>query len=357
MKNKIIRFVLVGCGRISERHSEILSNNYIDGIKLVAVCDINENKAKKISSKFSIPYFTEMHKMMSTIETDVIVILTPSGMHADNVIQLSKYKCDIIVEKPMALNLEDADLMIEACQKNNVKLFVVKQNRFNKPILKLREAIEKKYFGKLVLATIRVRWARHQKYYDNDSWRGTWLLDGGVIGNQASHHIDMLEWMMGDIHSVFSKTNTALADIEAEDTALAIIKFKNGALGIIEATTATRPNNLEGSISILGEKGVVVVAGIAMNKLETWRFEDKENDIITEEFNENPTDVYGFGHQSFYQHVLNCLKNNEKILVDGNEAKKSIMLVNAMYESDEKGVEILMENSKGSSRLGKKNDK
>ncbi len=356
METKNIRFALVGCGRISERHAEILGNKHINGVELIAVCDVIENKAKKISSKYSVPYFIEMHAMMASIEVDVVVILTPSGLHAEHVIQLSKYGCDIIVEKPMALNLADADLMIEACKKNNVKLFVVKQNRFNKPIMKLREAIEKKYFGKLVLATIRVRWARHQEYYNNDSWRGTWLLDGGVIGNQASHHIDMLEWMMGDVYSVFSKTNTALAKIEAEDTALAIIKFKNGALGIIEATTAARPTNIEGSISILGEKGTVVVGGIAMNKLEIWRFEDAEKDVVEEEFSENPPDVYGFGHQSFYQHVLDCIVNKEKILVDGNEAKKSIMLVNAMYESDEKGIEILMENAEGSSRLGKKND-
>ena len=179
-------------------------------------------------------------------------MLTASGSHAQHVVELAPYGADIVVEKPMALTLEDADKMIEVCDRHGVRLFVVKQNRFNVPVVQLRKALDAGRFGKLVLGTVRVRWCRPQSYYDQDSWRGTWAHDGGVLTNQASHHIDLLEWMMGDVESVFAKSITALVDIEAEDTAIVTIKFKNGALGIIEATTAARPKDLEGSLSVLG---------------------------------------------------------------------------------------------------------
>lgn len=350
---KKLKFAIIGCGRIAIRHSDLLGNNEIPQAELVAVCDINEKRAIKIASKFSVPHYLLIEDMMNQNEIDVAVVLTPSGLHAEHVIRLCKFNCDIVVEKPMALTVKDANEMISSCQNNNNKLFVVKQNRFNKPIIKLREAIEKNYFGKLVLGTIRVRWARHQEYYDQDSWRGTWKLDGGVIGNQASHHIDMLEWMMGDVDSVYAKTKTALVNIEAEDTAIAVLTFKNGAMGIIEATTAARPNNIEGSISIMGENGTIVIGGTAMNKMETWSFQDKKNNSFSiENYDENPPDVYGFGHRAYYKHVVNCIINNSKNFIDGNEGKKSIRLINAMYESAEKGVEVILSESKGSSKFG-----
>src|ERR1700722_6272048 len=184
-----------------------------------------------------------MHEMVASTNPDVLVILTESGRHAEHAIALAPHGKHIIVEKPMALTLDDADEMIRACDRHGVRLFVVKQNRFNVPVTKLRQALERGRFGKLVLGTVRVRWCRRQDYYDQDAWRGTWALDGGVLSNQASHHIDLLEWMMGDVESVFAKARTALVDIETEDTGVVIIKFKNGALGIVEATTATRPKD------------------------------------------------------------------------------------------------------------------
>jgi len=268
----MLNFALVGCGRIAKRHSELLGLNQIKGARLIAVCDTDKKKAIKIASQYSVSAYEDMDQMMKSESIDVVVVLTPSGLHAEHVVNLSKYGKNIMVEKPMALTIEDADDMIEACDKNNIKLFVIKQNRFNLPIVKLRDAIDARRFGKLVLGTVRVRWARHQSYYDQDSWRGTWEMDGGVLTNQASHHVDMLEWMMGDVESVFAKMTTALADIETEDTAIVTLKFKNGALGIIEATTAARPTNIEGSISILGENGTVVVGGIAVNEMKTWKF-------------------------------------------------------------------------------------
>ena len=186
MKN--LNFAIIGCGRIANRHAEILGGNLIDNVKLVAVCDIKKDRAINIASKFDIPYYLQIEEMMENHSIDVAVVLTPSGLHAEHVIRLTKFSCDIVVEKPMALTVDESNEMIKMCKKNSNKLFVVKQNRFNKPIIKLIEAIEKDYLGKLVLGTVRVRWARHQEYYDQDSWRGTWKLDGGVLGNQASHH-------------------------------------------------------------------------------------------------------------------------------------------------------------------------
>jgi len=350
----MLNFALVGCGRISKRHSELLGEGQIEGASLAAVCDIVIDNAKKIGKQFGIPYYQDMDVMMKNENIDVVVVLTPSGLHAENVVNLSKYGKDIMVEKPMALTLDSADEMISACDKNNCKLFVIKQNRFNVPVVKLKEALDSDRFGKLVLGTVRVRWARHQPYYDQAEWRGTWAMDGGVLTNQASHHVDMLEWMMGDVVSVFAKSITALADIEAEDTAIVTLKFKNGALGIIEATTAARPTNLEGSISILGEKGTVVVGGVAVNKMQTWVFEDEvEGDgEILEKYSVNPPNVYGFGHQAYYEHVVGCIKEGNQNLVDGLQGRKSIELISAIYESIETGKEVFLRFKPKKCKLG-----
>ncbi|HDK17127.1 MAG TPA: Gfo/Idh/MocA family oxidoreductase, partial [Nitrospirae bacterium] len=234
----MLKFALVGCGRIAKRHSELLGHKQIKGAELVAVCDIVEEKALKIGKQFGVPHYRDMDEMMEKEPVDVAVVLTESGLHAEHVINLAKHGRHIMVEKPMALTLDSADAMIQACDRNNIKLFVIKQNRFNVPVVKLREAVEAGRFGKLVMGTVRVRWSRDQAYYDQDPWRGTWEMDGGVLSNQASHHVDMLEWMMGDVESVFAKSMTALVDIETEDTAVVLLKFRNGALGIVEATTA-----------------------------------------------------------------------------------------------------------------------
>jgi UDP-N-acetyl-2-amino-2-deoxyglucuronate dehydrogenase len=237
----VLNFALVGCGRIAKRHSELLGRGIINSAKLVAVCDVVAKKAENLSKEFLVPAFTDMHEMMSAIDIDVVVVLTESGNHAAHVVALAPYGKHIIVEKPMALTLDDADAMISACYSSGSKLFVVKQNRFNLPVVKLRQAIEAGRFGKLFLGTVRVRWCRPQSYYDQAKWRGTWAMDGGVLTNQASHHVDLLEWMMGDVDSVFAMSTTALANIEAEDTAVVTLRFRNGALGVIEATTAVRP--------------------------------------------------------------------------------------------------------------------
>lgn len=350
----MLNFALVGCGRIAKRHSELLGLNQIEGARLVAVCDIDEAKAKSIADRFSVPHYTDMHQMMLGQNIDAVVVLTESGNHARDVVALARHGKHIIVEKPMALTLDDADAMIQACDEAGVKLFVVKQNRFNVPVVKLREALEQGRFGKLVIGTVRVRWCRTQEYYDQASWRGTWAMDGGVLTNQASHHVDMLEWMLGDVDSVFARSTTALAKIEAEDTAVVTLKFRNGALGVIEATTAVRPKDLEGSISVLGEGGSVEIAGFAVNKMKVWNFVKPMpgDEDVMERYSVNPPNVYGFGHQAYYEHVVDCIRNNSRHLVDGLEGRKSLALINAIYESIETGKEVHLRFRPQHCRLG-----
>ncbi|MBN2788833.1 MAG: Gfo/Idh/MocA family oxidoreductase [Candidatus Delongbacteria bacterium] len=351
------KFALVGCGRISGKHIDAI--NEIENASLAAVCDIDISKAKLVADKTgNINYYRTYDEMLQNEDIDIVNILTPSGMHAEHTIDIvKKYKKHIVVEKPMALKLEDADEMIKVCDANSVRLFVVKQNRYNLPVQKLREAVESGSFGKLVMGSVRVRWCRPQEYYDRDHWRGTWELDGGVITNQASHHIDLLEWMLGEPVSVMAKTNTYLADIEVDDTAAAIISFENGSMGIVEATTATRPKDLEGSLSILGENGSVVIGGFAVNKMETWNFKglsETESNSIIEKYGEMPPNVYGFGHQRYLEHVIDCIENNKQALVDGFEGRKSLELINAMYESAETGKEVFLRFHPHKSKLGKR---
>jgi len=350
----MLKFALVGCGRIAKRHSELLGLNQIENASLVAVCDINGEKAKKIGEQFNVPYYTDMDEMMQKESIDVVSVLTESGNHAKHVINLAKYGKHIIVEKPMALTIDDADDMIMACEKNECKLFVIKQNRFNVPVVKLREALDDGRFGKLFMGTVRVRWCRPQEYYEQAPWRGTWAMDGGVLTNQASHHVDLLEWVMGKVDSVYAKGIQALADIEAEDTAAVILKFRNGGIGIIEATTAIRPKDLEGSLSVLGENGSVEIGGFAVNKMLHWNFQEqkKGDDTVMEKFSVNPPNVYGFGHQAYYEHVVDCIINNKKQLVDGLEGKKSVELISAIYESMETRKEVFLRFKPEKCKLG-----
>lgn len=340
----MINFALVGCGRISKRHSELLAENQVAGGKLVAVCDKVISKAEVIAEKYSVPAYACLHKMMKTEKIDVVVVLTESGLHAQHVVELAPYGAHVMVEKPMALTIDDADSMIEACDKYGVKLFVVKQNRFNVPVVQLRKALDQGRFGKIFMGTVRVRWARPQAYYDQDPWRGTWAMDGGVLTNQASHHVDLLQYMLGPVDSVYAKGITALADIEAEDTAAVILKFRNGAIGIIEATTAIRPKDLEGSLSILGEKGSVEIGGFAVNKMLHWSFEEpiSEDEHVKEKYSVNPPNVYGFGHQAYYEHVIESILENKQHMVDGLQGRKSVELISAIYESMESRKEVFL---------------
>ena len=350
----MIRFGLLGCGRIAKRHSDLLGGNHIKGARLVAVCDQIQARADALASTFGVPAYYDIADFLARSDIDAVAVLTPSGLHPEHAIACAMAGKHVVVEKPMALRLQDADDMIRACDEAGVKLFVVKQNRFNVPIVKAREALDAGRFGRLVLGTVRVRWCRDQSYYDQAPWRGTWAYDGGVLTNQASHHIDMLEWFFGDVVSVHARSMTALVKIETEDTAVATLKFRNGALGIIEATTAVRPADLEGSLSILGEKGAVEVGGFAMNEIRHWRFVDElpSDKEVVEKFSVNPPNVYGFGHQAYYEHVVECLVDRGAALVDGLQGRKSLELISALYESIETGREVALRFTPRYSRLG-----
>lgn len=350
----MLKFALLGCGRIAKRHAELLGTGQIAGAQLAAVCDVVPERAKEYGERYGVPWFVSMDDMLAVPEIDAVSILTPSGMHAEHTIAVAKAGKHAVVEKPMALRLDDADAMIRACDEAGVKLFVVKQNRFNVPVVKAREALDAGRFGQLVLGTIRVRWCRDQRYYAQDPWRGTWAQDGGIMTNQASHHIDLLEWFMGRVESVHARAVTALVDIEAEDTAVATLKFANGALGIIEATGATRPKDLEGSLSVLGSGGSVVIGGFAVNEIAAWNFVEPqaEDEEIKTKFSVNPPNVYGYGHQAYYEHVVDSLTNGAPALVDGLEGRRSLELINALYESIETGLEVRLRFQPKLSRLG-----
>jgi UDP-N-acetyl-2-amino-2-deoxyglucuronate dehydrogenase len=337
-----LRFALVGCGSIAKKHAHALTN-YLDDAEIGAFVDLNRARAEEFSAKYGAPAFASVPEMMRALgdRIDVFSVLTPSGAHSGNALELVEYGRPLVVEKPLALRLEDADRMIEACDAHGVKLFVVHQNRYNPPIVKAREALEQGRFGRLVMGTVRLRWMRDQKYYDSESWRGTWAHDGGVFMNQAVHHIDMLSWFMGPAETVRSMAATRLVKIEAEDTGVAVIRYNSGALGVLEATTGARPKDLEGSISILGEKGSVVIGGFFMNQLETWNFADKQpiDDVIFEQYGKNPP-ALGHNLGEYLKGVVTSLKTKKAALVDGLEGRKSLELITALYESIENDADV-----------------
>jgi len=312
-----LKFALVGCGNIARKHAHVLQKG-VDGAAIGAFVDLDRSRAEKFSKEYGAPAFASVPEMMQALgdRIDAFSVLTPSGMHAANVVELAAYGRPIVVEKPLALRLDDADRMIEACDNHGVKLFVVHQNRYNRPILKAREALQQGRFGRLVLGSIRLRWTRDQAYYDSERWRGTWEHDGGVFMNQAVHHIDMLTWFMGHVDSVRSLAATRLVKIECEDTGVAVIRFNSGALGVLEATTATRPRDLEGSLSILGEKGSVVIGGFFMNELVTWSFDHKQpiDDVIFEQYGKNPAGL-GYNLGEYLRDVIAAIRGEKPAVV------------------------------------------
>lgn len=338
----MINVAIVGCGRIAKRHADLLGRGQVAGARLVAVCDHRLERARAFSVAHQVRAFTDLDDMLAASGIDLVAVLTPSGQHAAHAIAAMRAGRHVVVEKPMALTLADADAMLRESERAGVQLFVVKQNRFNVPVVKAREALDAGRFGQLVLGTVRVRWCREQSYYAEADWRGTWALDGGVLANQASHHVDMLRWFMGPVERVHARGITALAGIEAEDTAVATLKFRNGALGVIEATTAARPHDIEGSLSVLGSTGAVEIAGFAVNKTRTWQFTHPMpgDDQALERLSVNPPNVYGFGHQAFYEHVVAVLAGRAEPLVDGHEGRDTLELITALYESIASGQEV-----------------
>ncbi len=346
-----VRFALIGCGAIANKH--ITAIRRLDNAEVVGAFDLNPEAATSFGAKHDVPTFNSVDEMVARTDPEFLNILTPSGYHAQNLLDLVKHDRHFVVEKPLALQLHEADQIFQECAQRELRVYVVKQNRFNPPIQQLKRALVAGRFGRLVLGTVRLRWKRDQAYYAQKAWRGTWGLDGGVLTNQASHHIDALLWMMGEPETVIAKTETRLADIEAEDTGAAIIRFSNGALGIVEATTAVRPQDLEGSISVLGEKGAVEIGGFFMNELKTWKF-DEPHEMDTEVWAQHATvpDLPAWNHTEYFKDVIDSYKDGKRGLVDGLEGRKSIELITAIYESAETNKEVALQFRPQACRLG-----
>ena len=356
---QLIKIALIGCGRISKNHLKSIFL-YPKLCQLIAICDCDLEKindAKELIKSFSKDYQSpikeikeyELEKELfediknKKIDIDLVVLATPSGFHSRQTIAAADAKVNICTEKPMATKWEDGLKMVEICKKNNVQLFVVKQNRFNKTIELVKKQIIGGRFGKLGLITVNVFWQRPQKYYDQDDWRGTLDLDGGALMNQASHYVDLLEWMIGPVENINASIATIARNIEAEDTAVIKIKWKNGALGTMAVTMIAYPNNLEGSITILGENGSVKIGGKAVNKIELWEFKDShKDDQLVNSASYETTNVYGFGHPIYYENMLKSLKGECKPICTGDEGLKSLQLITAAYQSSklEKDIQL-----------------
>ena len=335
-----IRTAIVGCGRIADRHVKLLTS--MPEFSLVALADVHPGRADGLASHFGGTPYLDHREMLEKERPDLVHVLTPSGTHAAIALDALEKAPNVLVEKPMALSLADADAMIAKAERLGRRLFVVKQNRYNLPVLKLREALERGRFGRLTLGAIRVRWCRRQDYYDQDSYRGTWALDGGALTNQASHHIDMLQWMFGGVREVFAMTARQLVRIEAEDTGVAVVRFAQGAVGTIEATTAARPTDIEASISVLGEHGIVEIGGFALNEMKRWTFEsvDEEDADVLSTYRTNPPSVYGFGHHEYLAGVARSIREDRPPEIDGREGRKSLELIIAIYESAERNAPV-----------------
>jgi len=347
---KKVRFAIIGCGRIAYRHIEAIAQN--PNAALIALCDLDLQRAQERNKDAKVKIYQDYHQMLEKEDIDVVAIMTPSGMHAEHALEvMNRYHKHVLIEKPICLRVQDGEELIAAADRNKVHIFVVHQNRFNKAIQKVKSAIENKSFGKIVLGTVRIRWSRGESYYSRDPWRGKWAFDGGALTNQSIHHIDLLRWLVGEVESLSAIATTRLVNVEVEDTACVWLKFKNGALGAIEATTAARPLNkdIEASLSILGEHGVAIVEGASVNKLNTWTL----GDIDLSEFAQDPPNVYGFGHDDIINNVVDVLTVGGKPLITGEDALMSIKLLNAIYCSIEsQNKEVKLSDKPVSARLG-----
>ena len=334
-----INFAIIGCGRISKNHIEALINNS-DDCNLVALCDIVENKAIERKKQYensiestNIKVYTDYIKMLENEKIDVVSICTESGYHAKNAIDCLNYGKHVLIEKPMALSLEDADKIINLGKEKNLKVGVCHQNRFNPPIQKLRRAVEEGRFGKIINGTARILWTRDQNYYDQAPWRGTKALDGGTLMNQCIHNIDLLQWMMGsEVENVHCERGTFLRNIEMEDFGAILIRFKNGSIGIVEGSACVYPKNLEETLSIFGENGTVVIGGLAVNKIKTWQFADERN-YDKEDDSTEVDSVYGKGHTPLYRDFVGAIRNNREPYISGEEGKKALNIILEAYKN------------------------
>lgn len=328
-----IKIALVGCGRISKNHFEAIAACK-ENLELVAVCDTNPEALKKEIDSLGVDGYGDIASLLKYSDADVISLCTPSGLHPQQAILSARAGKHVITEKPMATTWRDGVDMIKAADEAQKYLFVVKQNRLNPPLQLLKKAITTGRFGRIYLANVNVYWTRPQSYYDQASWRGTWELDGGALMNQASHYVDLLRWLIGPVESIHAYTATLARNIEAEDTVVLNIRWRNGALGSMNVTMLTYPKNLEGSITILGEKGSAIVGGVAVNEIKKWEFADStEDDGIAEQSNYQTHSVYGHGHMNYYKNVVDVIRGKESLVTDGRDGLSTLELLIAAYRS------------------------
>lgn len=341
-----MRYALIGCGRISPNHIVAAKSN---DLEFVGLCDLDRKMLYDKVVKFdlqNVAQYTDYKEMLDKEKPELVAIATESGKHAAIALDCIDAGCNLIIEKPIALSIADADAIIAAAKKKGVKVCASHQNRFNKSIKKIREALDRNRFGRMFYGTAHIRWCRDWEYYARANWRGTWEQDGGALMNQCIHNIDLLRWMMGDeVEEVFGMTDRLNHPyIEAEDMGIAVVKFKNGAYGIIEGTTDIYPKNLEETLYLFGEKGTVKAGGTSVNKIEEWRFSDTldDPDEVIMQFAENPPNVYGFGHTPLYADMIDAIENNREPYVNADAGKRALELVLAIYKSAAEGVPVKM---------------
>ena len=337
IKDRKIRFALVGCGRISKNHLDAIEQHK-DRVELVAVCDVDHAALDKVARQKNVAGYDDLSSMLQQATPDIVVLATPSGLHASQAFEIAQAGCHVMTEKPMATRWGDGKQMVQACDQAGVRLFVVKQNRRNATLQLLKNAIEKKRFGRIYMVNINVFWTRPQEYYDAAKWRGTWEFDGGAFMNQASHYVDLLDWLIGPVESLQAYTATLARHIEVEDTGVISIKWRSGALGSMNVTMLTYPKNLEGSITIIGEKGTVRIGGMAVNEIQHWEFAETDpEDEKVKQASYATTSVYGFGHPLYYENVIEVLRGEAEPETDGREGLRSLEILIAAYLSARDG--------------------
>lgn len=328
-----IKAAVVGCGRISSNHFGAI-DRHADRIKLAAVCDNDPVALERAVAATGAPGFASMHDLLEARVADVVALCTPSGLHPSQAIAAAQAGCHVITEKPMATRWADGLEMVRACDTAGVRLFVVKQNRRNATLQLLKRAVEKGRFGRIFMVTINVFWSRPQDYYDSARWRGTWEFDGGALMNQASHYVDLVDWLIGPVESVQAYVATLARNIQVEDTATVGVRWRSGALGSVNVTMLTYPRNLEGSITIIGERGSVKVGGVAVNRIDHWEFSDADpDDARVKDASYETTSVYGFGHPLYYDNVIRALRGECEPETDGREGLRSLEVLIASYLS------------------------
>ncbi len=331
--NRKIRIAVVGCGRISRNHFGAIEK-HSDDLELAAVCEKDQDILKAHEEQYNVPGYCCLEKMLDNEDIDLVSLCTPSGLHPAETIMAARKNVHVMTEKPMATRWKDALSMVRACDEQDVHLFVVKQNRRNSTLQLLKRAVSEKRFGRIYMVHLNVFWTRPQEYYDSAKWRGTWELDGGAFMNQASHYVDLLDWLIGPIADIQAMTGTLARDIEVEDSGVLNVRWRNGALGSMSVTMLAYPKNYEGSITILGEKGTVRVGGVAVNDIQTWDFaEPKDYDQDVLQANYETTSVYGFGHPLYFKNVIDVMRGQAEPETDGREGLKSLEVLIAAYLS------------------------